>query len=551
MNVQKKSHKKLILIIVAIACILCAALTTVILVRGNSKAKKLEKQLELGEKYLDELEYERAIAAYEEAIEIESNCVDAYLAMAEIYVEMDDYESALEVLEDGYDATESEDIEDMLDEIEDMPEEEDEPKLPKDSDTPGEQEPSTVPDSNVENPDLNNDISGVIPDVVQDIIADDIHSIWFDGIEFKILKYLDEDKMLVKFPLNNYLVQAVVPRALEDEEYIDEYCSESDLSGDNREVYLKLKDKDKQDAISFAYMQGPDAITSMKAEYEAKYAQIDGETIYEVSTLNNGRGLVMRINDYITLSEYDRDEKWLPGYMLIVINEEEQMAFAMEILEENESEIDRSYFEQVTFRKIEDTDYVMRASSEQPDYDARMDAMYQKYEEIIKNPDKILQEQYGAWGQSYTLHFLWDFNEDNIPEIVFLGNPRSIIIIGEKNAVSINGSNVIFSNTPNIIYTPVEFTGNVNWSKNEVQVDAQGNLVVNTLENLEGDPAYATYRYMGENISEERYLELLSAIERPDRPKPRMFDTDEYVASKTGFRRSVQCLTNDYVYNLY
>ncbi len=80
-------------------------LVTVLIVTGRGTDQKLSDLLALGEKYLSELDYEQAIAAYRQAIEIDPRCEDAYLALADIYVAMEDYEAAREVLEEGVSRT--------------------------------------------------------------------------------------------------------------------------------------------------------------------------------------------------------------------------------------------------------------------------------------------------------------------------------------------------------------------------------------------------------------------------------------------------------------
>ena len=55
--------------------VIAAAVLLVIVVTGiavlGSPARRYDRQLSLGEKYLDELDYEKAIAAYTAAIEID------------------------------------------------------------------------------------------------------------------------------------------------------------------------------------------------------------------------------------------------------------------------------------------------------------------------------------------------------------------------------------------------------------------------------------------------------------------------------------------------
>lgn len=117
MKNKKISEKKLYLI-TGVAIILCAIITAIVLIsKGDSTNKKLETQLNLGNSYMDELDYEAAIAAYEEAIRIEPKSEEAYIALANAYIEQGEYEKAIEVLDEGYAQTEAVAISDKKDEI--------------------------------------------------------------------------------------------------------------------------------------------------------------------------------------------------------------------------------------------------------------------------------------------------------------------------------------------------------------------------------------------------------------------------------------------------
>ncbi len=113
-----KKQKKLwpfVLVIVLILLVLIGLL--VYMFAFGSTEKKFNDQLELAERYLDELDYRKAIAAYKEAIEIDPNREEAYLGLAEAYVEAGDIDAAIRVLEEGYDACGSKKIERKLKEL--------------------------------------------------------------------------------------------------------------------------------------------------------------------------------------------------------------------------------------------------------------------------------------------------------------------------------------------------------------------------------------------------------------------------------------------------
>lgn len=98
-NIETKSSKtKLFIIIAAIVVIVLTIVAVLLFTSRGGTAKKVEKQLSLGAKYLSELDYEQAIAAYELAIEIDPKSADAYIGLANTYLAMGDIERAAETL---------------------------------------------------------------------------------------------------------------------------------------------------------------------------------------------------------------------------------------------------------------------------------------------------------------------------------------------------------------------------------------------------------------------------------------------------------------------
>lgn len=73
-----------------------------VLVLTACGASKLEKQLDLGAKYLEELDYDNAIAAYTAAIDVDPASIDAYVGLAKAYVgkgtEIDDIDESLDTI---------------------------------------------------------------------------------------------------------------------------------------------------------------------------------------------------------------------------------------------------------------------------------------------------------------------------------------------------------------------------------------------------------------------------------------------------------------------
>lgn len=65
----------------------------------NAPANRLRRQLDLGNKYLNEQMYEEAILAFDRAIEIDASCLEAYLGKAEAYEGLEVYDEAVSQLE--------------------------------------------------------------------------------------------------------------------------------------------------------------------------------------------------------------------------------------------------------------------------------------------------------------------------------------------------------------------------------------------------------------------------------------------------------------------
>lgn len=109
--------KKKILMCVAGLSLLCAVIFTAVIIKNASDARQYAEQMELGEKYLAELDYESAVAIYMAAIGIEPKSADAYIGLAEAYLGMGETEKAIEILEEGIRQTDSEELKGMLESI--------------------------------------------------------------------------------------------------------------------------------------------------------------------------------------------------------------------------------------------------------------------------------------------------------------------------------------------------------------------------------------------------------------------------------------------------
>lgn len=110
-------RRKKPVMIAGVAIVLICIAIFVLFMGGNASARKVAELLDLGNKYLTEQDYEQAVVTFQEIIEIDPKCEEAYRGLADAYVAMDDYESAIDILQKGIEQTESEELAAYLEEI--------------------------------------------------------------------------------------------------------------------------------------------------------------------------------------------------------------------------------------------------------------------------------------------------------------------------------------------------------------------------------------------------------------------------------------------------
>ena len=77
-------------------CLLLVLAALAVLTACGSKAATAADKIELGQKYLTELNYTEAIASFTEAIKLDPNNIQAYMGRAEAYLALGEYDKALE-----------------------------------------------------------------------------------------------------------------------------------------------------------------------------------------------------------------------------------------------------------------------------------------------------------------------------------------------------------------------------------------------------------------------------------------------------------------------
>ena len=94
------------------------ALSLLLAACGQGAEAKWQEQYDLGVRYLSEGNYQEAIIAFTAAIEIDPKRSEAYAGAAEAYAAAGDLESALAILQQGYEATGDSGLEEQMAQLE-------------------------------------------------------------------------------------------------------------------------------------------------------------------------------------------------------------------------------------------------------------------------------------------------------------------------------------------------------------------------------------------------------------------------------------------------
>lgn len=117
---QKKKKKSIIPVILLVLVIVAGGIGAALYFTGDSY--RCKKSIEMVEQYLEEGDYEEALACCEEVLELDDQYVDAYLISADIYIELEAYGEAADILEKGSKAVKDRDelqeqLEEKLDDV--------------------------------------------------------------------------------------------------------------------------------------------------------------------------------------------------------------------------------------------------------------------------------------------------------------------------------------------------------------------------------------------------------------------------------------------------
>ena len=107
---RRRKRKVFLKRLAAGACLVCFVGTGSALVLHFLPGIRVARQLDVANDYVETRAYEQAIASCEEALEIDSMSVDAYRAMAGVYLDQNDWANAEQVLYRGWEHTQDESL---------------------------------------------------------------------------------------------------------------------------------------------------------------------------------------------------------------------------------------------------------------------------------------------------------------------------------------------------------------------------------------------------------------------------------------------------------
>ena len=113
---MEKHTKKIITIAAVLIAVITAAIIGTIAIQATP-ANRVKRQLRLAQKYLNELNYEQAVLAYQEAISIDPKCEQAYFAIADIYIQTNEEDKAVAILEQAQANIQTDALSARLDEV--------------------------------------------------------------------------------------------------------------------------------------------------------------------------------------------------------------------------------------------------------------------------------------------------------------------------------------------------------------------------------------------------------------------------------------------------
>ena len=347
----------------------------------------------------------------------------------------------------------------------------------------------------------------------------DAHSIWIGEKEIKILEYINEEKMIAKIRLGDYVVQLVVPRSLENSNYVCD--NKEEVKDGNSSARVKFTNYDKEDAVYVSYYHWDDLIEyeNMKKELMDVFA---GVTPYSASC-----GKELYIQDgfsHLVISEYDTKISYVGGKDGAFYDDDTQNIFWICMYDSNDENCaDFEHdMQKMLFRKWDSNVDYLAINSDVIDYDSRMEYMYERCKNIVNNPKDFLKEYFSMEmeGSSMLYYDFYDMTGDNIPELLLTDYEKGICIVGEKNSVRIPFSDYLLrSDELDMYYSVNDNTWGTSIKQYYVTQSEDGMLQLKEGQELYCEPMLEDdegqnerYTLDGEVISGKKYDEITTDI---------------------------------------
>ena len=115
---KRANRKTLIIISSAVALVLIVGISVIVLSSGSGRSDEYRKVMRIARKERKDLDYDRAIANYEQAIKIDPKNPDAYRELAQLYFDAGKIEKGFETIDKGIEKTADEKLKALRDEAE-------------------------------------------------------------------------------------------------------------------------------------------------------------------------------------------------------------------------------------------------------------------------------------------------------------------------------------------------------------------------------------------------------------------------------------------------
>ena len=545
-NITKRNSKKALWIGLAVVAIV---LIVFVVGRANESKLRVNDQLTLGNRYLSQLDYEKAIAAYKAVIEIDPKNVDAYIGLADAYIGLEDEEQAAQILEVALSETGDDRIQEYLQRLKD------ENVLLGLVEDDGGDGKSIIVGEETSVEETSNGYKG--KNTFDELMPE--NSMWFDGMEVKVIEDIDSDMFKVKMNLDGLIVQMELPKELPWSEFKYHDCGESFVEyygNGEKQCYLKLHDTTKDTAVHIGYgiitddeeeeyIRLFDSYRESVATYGKEYNQEHGDFL-----CGTGQEVLYIYGDNSARISGSEDFDYSEGYTIISYDKENHIGFTMELIDSYDQFTSSGMLlktvNSLEYRLATESDYTdlwgMDGSSEDELYE-----VFDFYRDLEYLPSTRLEDLYGIDLGRCDYYMLYDFTGEGLPEILFSGvsnGERMFCIANKCSCVKIYGDEMRFSYEKGIIYNRPIYN-RAYYQKYRISLDSAGKLVAECVDDpfVDGTPQ-GYYEDGWKEIDAARFTELYRIVNTEYSPAPKLYDGIDQTLTKHLYRESFKQLNS-------